>query len=49
MEIDKKKYAELNKTMPTELDWTELGQYENTDQTTSSQTLACTSGSCEII
>ena len=49
MEIDKKKYAELNKTMPTELDWTELGQYEDTDQTVGSQTMACTSGSCEII
>lgn len=49
MEIDKKEYGELNKTMPTHLDWTELGQYENTDQTVGSQTMACTSGSCEII
>lgn len=49
MEIDKKEYSELNKTMPTHLDWTELGQYENTDQTVGSQTMACTSGSCEII
>jgi ribonucleoside-diphosphate reductase alpha chain len=49
MEIDKKKYAELNKTMPKELDWSELGQYETTDQTVGSQTMACTSGECEII
>ena len=49
MEIDKKTYSELNKTMPTHLDWKELGQYEDTDQTVGSQTMACTSGECEII
>ncbi len=49
MEIDKKTYLELNKTMPENLDWTELGAYEETDQTVGSQTMACTSGSCEII
>ena len=49
MEIDKKTYLELNKTMPTHLDWKELGQYEDTDQTIGSQTMACTSGECEII
>ena len=45
MEIDKKTYLELNKTMPENLDWTELGAYEETDQTVGSQTMACTSGS----
>ncbi|MAR66043.1 MAG: ribonucleoside-triphosphate reductase [Crocinitomicaceae bacterium] len=49
MEIDKEKYVELNKEMPKSLDWTELGQYEDTDQTVGSQTMACTSGSCEVI
>jgi len=48
-EIDKDKYVELNKDMPQSLDWTELGNYENTDQTVGSQTMACTSGSCEVI
>lgn len=49
MEIDKEKYVELNSGMPKSLDWTELGQYEDRDQTVGSQTMACTSGSCEII
>jgi len=49
MEIDKKEYIKLNKSMPDELDWKELGAYETSDQTVGAQTLACTSGSCEII
>lgn len=49
MEIDKEKYVELNKNMPQSLDWTELGKYEESDQTIGSQTMACTSGECEII
>ena len=49
MEIDKGKYVELNKNMPQSLDWTELGKYEESDQTIGSQTMACTSGECEII
>jgi len=49
MEIDKGKYIELNKNMPQSLDWTELGKYEESDQTIGSQTMACTSGECEII
>jgi ribonucleoside-diphosphate reductase alpha chain len=49
MEITKKEYNELNSKMPTDLDWTNLGAYEESDQTTASQTLACTSGACEIL
>ena len=48
-EVTKKEYNELNSKMPTDLDWTNLGAYEESDQTTASQTLACTSGACEII
>ena len=49
MEIDKKEYAGLMKTMPNELDWKELGAYETSDQTVGSQTIACSGDSCEII
>ena len=49
MEIDKKEYTAINKKMPKDLDWKELGEYEKTDHTTPSQTLACTGDSCEII
>ena len=49
MEVTKKEYNELNSKMPTDLDWTNLGTYEESDQTTASQTLACTSGACEIL
>ncbi len=47
--ITKKEYDEHNSKMPKELEWIALGAYEQTDQTTASQTLACTSGACEII
>jgi ribonucleoside-diphosphate reductase alpha chain len=49
MEIDKNEYEKLNKNMPEKLDWVELGQYETSDQTVGSQTMACTSGGCDII
>ena len=36
------------KMMPTNVDWTKLGEYETQDMTTSSQELACVAGGCEI-
>ena len=47
--ITKKEYDEHNSKMPKELEWIALGAYEQSDQTTASQTLACTSGACEIL
>ena len=47
--ITKKEYDEHNSKMPESLEWIALGAYEQSDQTTASQTLACTSGACEII
>jgi ribonucleoside-diphosphate reductase alpha chain len=35
--------------MPAVIDWTDLRFYETEDNTTGSQTLACSSGSCEIV
>ena len=32
-----------------EIDWSKLSEYEKEDYTTSSQELACTANSCEII
>ena len=34
--------------MPEGVDWTELAQYEQEDNTIAVQTLACSSGHCEI-
>ena len=47
-EIDQKKYEELLTKMPKDVNWSDLSKYENTDQTTSSQELACVAGGCEI-
>lgn len=35
--------------MPEEIDWSFLSAYEFEDTTTGSQTLACTSGECEVV
>ncbi len=47
-ECTKEEYEELLNKMP-EIDWTKLSEYEKEDYTTSSQELACTANSCEII
>lgn len=35
--------------MPTDIDWSMLSSYELEDTTTGTQTLACTSGVCEVV
>jgi len=47
-DIDKKTYEAELKTMPKEVDWALLSQYENSDMTEGAQELACTAGGCEI-
>ena len=47
--IDKEKYKELLKTMPKDIDWSDLENFEKDDNTTGSQELACTGGACEIV
>ena len=47
-DCDKTQYDELLKSMPTNVDWTKLGEYENRDMTIGSQELACVAGGCEI-
>lgn len=48
-EITKEEYTERMKAMPKELDWTQLSNYEEEDNTVSSQTLACTGNVCEVV
>ena len=47
-ECTKEEYQELLNKMP-EINWSKLSKYEKEDYTTSSQELACTANSCEII
>ena len=47
-DCDKEKYEEILQSMPTNVDWSKLGEYETKDMTTSSQELACVAGGCEI-
>ena len=42
-------YHELLELMPKAIDWSELSEYENEDNTAGSQTMACTGDSCEIV
>ena len=46
-ECTKEKYDELVKAMP-KIDWSKFGEYEQGDNTTSSQELACTGGTCDL-
>ncbi len=45
----KKDYEELVKKMPKDVNWEKLSDYEKEDNTSGSQTLACSGGSCEIV
>ena len=45
----KEEYQELVSKMPTDVDWTELNIYEEDDNTSGSQTFACSGSSCEIV
>ena len=45
----KDEYKELVKKMPKDVNWEELSDYEKEDNTTGSQTLACSGGACEIV
>lgn len=42
-------YADMKQKMPISIDWSALSLYEKEDHTSGSQTLACTSGACEIV
>ena len=42
-------YEILKSCMPKRIDWSKLSEYENEDNTSGSQTLACSGDSCEIV
>ena len=48
-DIDEIKYHKLKKNQPNKINWNELALYEQEDHTKSSQTLACSAGSCEVV
>ena len=48
-ECDKKTYLKALGGMPNRIDWSLLSGYESEDNTSGSQTLACSGDSCEIV
>lgn len=48
-ECDESTYNEWLAKMPANIDWDKLSEYELTDNTSSSQTYACTGDVCEIV
>ena len=45
----KEDYEELLAIMPKSIDWSELSEYEDEDNTAGSQTMACSGDTCEIV
>tara|TARA_R110002020_G_scaffold53860_7_gene150369 strand:+ start:32612 stop:34567 length:1956 start_codon:yes stop_codon:yes gene_type:complete len=48
-ECSKADYDNLVKKMPNEVNWLDLGKYEKEDNTTGTQSYACSGSSCEIV
>ena len=48
-ECTKEEYQKLYKQLPKNIDWSELGFYENEDNTTGTHTYACSGTSCEVV
>ena len=48
-DIDATTYKELLAAMPKDVNWEDLGNFEQEDNTTGSQELACVGGACEIV
>ena len=42
-------YKDAIKKMPKDINWNDLSSYEKEDNTSGTQTLACSGGSCEIV
>ena len=47
-DCSEKEYNELTEKMPTNVDWSKLSEYEESDMTEGVQELACVAGGCEI-
>ena len=48
-DCDEATYQEMLDKMPKRIDWAKLSEYENEDNTSGSQTLACSGDACEIV
>lgn len=48
-ECSREEYEALQLRIPKGVDWSDLKNYEKTDQTTGTQELACSAGSCELV
>ena len=48
-DCSREEYEALLATMPKSIDWSELSEYENEDNTAGSQTMACSGDTCEIV
>jgi ribonucleoside-diphosphate reductase alpha chain len=48
-DVDVTKYRNLLSLMPKAIDWTQLSSYEQTDNTSGMQTMACTGDVCEMV
>jgi ribonucleoside-diphosphate reductase alpha chain len=48
-DISEEQYEAALFAMPSKIDWSELSKYETEDTTKGSQTLACSSGTCELV
>ena len=48
-EIGRSDYTQMVKLSPDSIDWTELGAYEEEDNTVAMQSLACSGDVCEIV
>jgi len=45
----KEEYEEMVSKLPNEIDWSELANFEVEDQTSGTQTFACSGDSCEVV
>jgi ribonucleoside-diphosphate reductase alpha chain len=48
-DVGKSDYENLLSLMPKKIDWSKLAEYEQEDNTASSQTFACSGDVCEIV
>jgi ribonucleoside-triphosphate reductase len=48
-DLTKEQYTKALENMPKSIDWNKLKEYESEDNTTSSQELSCSAGSCEVV
>ncbi len=48
-ECDESKYLEVKDMMPANIDWSDLAEYEQEDNTTGMQSMACSADGCELV